>query len=152
MAKTNLPNAHHSVIFWPLRKMCSNLIQRIYRPMLLSVLGYVLYFGGTFLVSFLESHVSIKDASWGAGSIVAFGLAASELFVLDGCVLNKSLLRRLILSVSITIASLLIAEPMCMLFGISLREGRVGLLWPRVKMAAPVFAFLLWICHRSLRK
>jgi hypothetical protein len=130
--------------------MCSNRIQRVFKAALLGVLGYVLYFGGTLLASFADSSISTSDSSWEVGSIAAFGLAASELFVLDSWALNKSLLRRLILSISIAIVSILIVGPMCMMIGI--RQGRGALIWPKISMALLVFAFLTLYCRRVLLK
>jgi hypothetical protein len=75
-------------------------------------------------------------------------LAASELFVLDSWALKKSLLRRLILSISIAIVSILIAGSMCMMIGIE--QGRGALIWPKISMALLVFAFLTLYCRRVL--
>lgn len=151
MTGTNQPQTPPSDVSRLRGDTHGNLIRQVARATMLSALGYVLYFGGVFLVSLMDSSVLMSETSWAWGSIVPFGLAASEFFALDSWLLNKNLLRRIILSVPVTIASLLIAEPMCGLFGIELREDRQPLFWPRVAMALPLFAFFTVVCRGMLQ-
>jgi hypothetical protein len=118
---------------------------------LLGAVGYCVYFGSVFVASSADTSISTSDASWAWGGIVAFALAASELFVVETWSLNNSLLRRLIVSGAITIFSLVIAGQICVLVGIELRRHRSALFLPRVGVGLAVFVALTLIFRRGLK-
>lgn len=119
---------------------------------LLGTVGYGVYFGSVYAASFLDASVSISDSSWAWGGIFAFAFGCSEMFVIEAWKLKRSLLRRLMVSCVLTIASLIIAGQICTLVGIELRRDRAPLILPRIGMGLPVFLILGWLSHRWLRQ
>lgn len=151
MSEINKDESLRSVVRQLSLDTCVTLIRRVGAAMLLGAVGYGVYFGGVFVASFVEGSVSTSDASWAWGGILAFALAASEMFVVEAWLLNKSLLRRLIVSGGITILSLLIAGPLCMFAGLELRRFRSALFLPRAGMGLTVFVVLTLMFRRGLR-
>lgn len=122
------------------------------RAFVLGALGYCVYFGSILIASQAENSITIADGNWQWGALLAFALASSELLVLDAWLLRERLLRRLILSCGITIASLLAAGLVCTIAGIELHEQRVALFWPRIVVAAPLFVALILIVRRIAKQ
>jgi hypothetical protein len=128
-----------------------NMLRRVARVALLAIIGYGVYFGSVFVAALVSDSVSITDASWAWGGVMAFAFAASELFGVAACSLNRSQLRRLIVSGALTIVSLLISGPLCILIGLEIRYLRTPLLLPRVIVGLPVFIALTLTFRRALQ-
>jgi hypothetical protein len=127
------------------------MFRRVATATLLGAVGYGVYFGSVFVASFADSSITTSDASWAWGGIVAFAFAASECFVVEAWSLDNILLRRVIVSAAIAIASLVIAGQLCMLVGIEIRRYRSALFLPRVGVGLPVFVALTLIFRRGLK-
>ncbi len=132
------------------------LVFRMARATALGLLGYAIYFGGVYAASIADASITFAEASWIWGGLVAFSLAASELFFfVNAWSLQRRLLRRIILSTGITIASLLIANPICAVADIELYFQRTPRFWPRIVIAAPLFVLftlsLLRVYQRESR-
>ena len=151
MSEINPYEAPRAVVRRRLSDTWGCLIRRVGRATLLGAVGYCVYFGSVFVASSADTSISTSDASWAWGGIVAFALAASELFVVETWSLNNSLLRRLIVSGAITIFSLVIAGQICVLVGIELRRHRSALFLPRVGVGLAVFVALTLIFRRGLK-
>lgn len=121
--------------------------RRIVRVALLGVVGLAVYYVGVFMFAQIESSVSFADADWRWGGFVAFAFSSSEIFWLEGWGLKGSLVRRLSVSVSLTISSLVIADMLCTLIGVELRQYRAALILPRILCGLPVFAVLATIVY-----
>ncbi|MBM4004706.1 MAG: hypothetical protein FJ295_15715 [Planctomycetes bacterium] len=127
-----------------------NVIHRVVRVLLLGAIGYGVYFGGVYVAALLDASVSTPNAGWEWGGIVAFALVASEIFVIEAWSLRRSLIRRLIVSCTITIASIVIAGQFSELAGIELRQYRAALFLPRLGIGLPSFIILAIISRRWL--
>lgn len=125
-----------------------NMYRRVTAAALLGIVGYGIYFGSVLAVSCMDSSVSPHDTSWTWGGIVAFACAASEWFAVEAWSLNKYLLRRLIVSTTITIASLLISDQLCVIGSIELGRDGNPLFLPRLGLGLPIFVGLTLIIRQ----
>ncbi len=133
-----------------IRRAGGDVSWRVARTLFLGALGYGVYFLGALLASVQGSVTSLTNASWVWASVAAFGLAASELFVVKAWSLDRSLLRRIGLSCSLVIVSVLLAGPLCLMLGIELRRMREPLFWPRIGVALLVFVFFTAVGRRIM--
>ena len=129
----------------------STLIYRAARGILLGAAGFGIYFGAIHAVAAVDSSISTGDASWKLASISAFALAASVYFCWDGWSLRSNLLRRLILSGSLTLISLVVASGVESFVGMEVTRGFEPPFLSILAFGTPVFLTLAAIL-RSLLK
>jgi hypothetical protein len=123
-----------------------NIIRRAGRAALLGTIGYGAYAVSTFFASIAHD----ANWRWGAGTMI-FAFATSELFAVRELSHSKALLRRLIVSCSITIASVVIGGSLCTLAGIGVLRSRTPLMMLRwAGMVLFVFIVLTLIFRRWL--
>lgn len=104
--------------------------------------GYAGYFGCEYLASIADASIKFEHTSWAAGSVVAFGLASSELFWINLWSLNRSIMRRVILSSATTAISIAAVGVLSPLLGINLRNVREPRFGVWIGLAAIVFAVI----------
>ena len=129
------------------RLPCSNMIRRAARAALLGAVGCGVYFASVNVASVADD----ENWGWGAG-IIAFAFTTSEIFAVQEWSLKKFLLRRLIVSCLITIASVVIGGSLCTLAGIGMLRQRTPLMllrWNGIVLL--VFVVLALIFLRLLR-
>ena len=129
------------------RRPCGNMIRRAARAASLGAVGCGVYFAGVSVASVAD------DENWGwRAGIIAFAFTTSEIFAVQKWSLKRSLLRRLIVSCSITIASVVIGGSLFTLAGIGMLRHRTPLMllrWNAIVLL--VFVVLALIFLRLLR-
>lgn len=91
----------------------ASVYRRVARALVLAIVGFVLFMGFTLIVSLVDPAERRLSARWPWGLVSSIAFCTSELFVIKNCSYTQEVIRRVVVSGSITAASLIVGMAAC---------------------------------------